>query len=151
MPAPASIQVATLDKFIEGWKKWTYEDMTATWSDDCKQRMRPFTMGVPARSRAEVAHVLPTLISVLKNYKFEVVDIVHDAAKGKAVVYATSTADTLFDDFKWTNEYAIFVTFTEDGTQINKMEEMVDTAFFQEFFPKFQKYLSEQGAPNNSH
>jgi hypothetical protein len=40
---------------------------------------------------------------------------VHDAAKSKAVIYATSKADTPFGDFKWTNEYAVFVTFTEDG------------------------------------
>lgn len=73
-------------------------------------------------------------------------EVIHDAAKGKAVIYATSYADTIFDDFKWTNEYAVFITFTENGEQINKMEEMVDTAFFQEFFPRFQKYLIEQEA-----
>lgn len=70
----------------------------------------------------------------------------HDAAKGKAVIYATSKADTPFGDFKWTNEYAVFVTFTEDGKQINKMEEMIDTAFFNDFFPKFQKYLHEEAS-----
>lgn len=30
------------------------------------------------------------------------------------------------------NEYAAFVTLTEDGKQISKIEEMVDTAFFAE-------------------
>jgi len=65
---------------------------------------------------------------------------VHDAAKSKAVIYATSKADTPFGDFKWTNEYAVFVTFTEDGEKVSKVEEMVDTAFFQEF----QKTVFEQ-------
>ena len=73
----------------------------------------------------------------------------HDASKGKAVIYATSGGDTPFGDFRWTNEYAMFVTFTEDGKQINRTEEMVNTAFYQEFFPKFQKYLSEQKALGN--
>ena len=68
----------------------------------------------------------------------------HDASKGKAVIYATSGGDTPFGDFRWTNEYAMFVTFTEDGKQINRTEEMVNAAFYQEFFPRFQKYLSEQ-------
>ena len=72
----------------------------------------------------------------------------HDAAKSKAVIYATSNADTPFGDLKWTNEYAVFVTFTEDGTQINRMEEMVDTAFFQQFMPKFQQYMGEQEVAN---
>ena len=61
-------------------------------------------------------------------------------------MYATSRADTPFGDFKWTNEYAVFVSFTEDGEQINKVEEMVDTAFYQEFFPKFQRYMSGREA-----
>lgn len=71
-------------------------------------------------------------------------EIVHDAAKSKAVIYATSYADTIFEGFKWTNEYAVFLTFTEDGENVSKTEEMVDTAFFREFFPKLQKYLIEQ-------
>ena len=73
----------------------------------------------------------------------------HDASKGKAVIYATSKADTPFGDFKWTNEYATFVTFTEDGEQINRTEEMVNTAFYREFFPKFQKYVTEGKASSD--
>ena len=73
----------------------------------------------------------------------------HDASKGKAVIYATTRADTPFGDFKWTMEYAVFVSFTEDGEQINRMEEMMDTAFYHEFFPKFQRYMSEQKALGN--
>ena len=78
----------------------------------------------------------------------EVYEVVHDAERSKAVIYLTSTADTPWEDFKWNNEYSVFVTFTEDGKQINKMEEMVDTALFKEFSPRFQKYLSEQKAPD---
>ncbi|ORY69634.1 uncharacterized protein BCR38DRAFT_333345 [Pseudomassariella vexata] len=146
MAATAQIQAATLEKFIAGWKKWTPEDMMAVWSDDCEQRMLPFSLGVPPRSRAEVKVILPKLIEVLTNFELEVYQVIHDAAKSKAVIYATTRADTPFGEFKCTNEYAVFVTFTEDGKQINRMEEMVDTAFYQEFFPKFQKYLSEQRA-----
>lgn len=72
-------------------------------------------------------------------------EVVHDVAKGKAVVYANSTADTPFGDFQWRNECAVLFSFTGDGEQINRLEEMVDTGFYREFFPKFQKYLQEQG------
>jgi hypothetical protein len=43
---------------------------------------------------------------------------------------------------RWTNEYSVFTSFSEDGTKITRLEEMVDTAFFQHFFPKFQQYLA---------
>jgi hypothetical protein len=67
-----------------------------------------------------------------------VYDIIHDVAKGKACVYATSKADTPYDGFKWTNEYAAFLTLSEDGKKVAKIEEMVDTAFFAE--------MAKQGA-----
>lgn len=70
----------------------------------------------------------------------------HDSDRGKAAIYATSHADTPFGDFKWSNEYAVFITFSADGEKIDNMEEMIDTAFYREFFPKFQKYLSEKRA-----
>ncbi|KAM0795935.1 hypothetical protein BDR22DRAFT_882858 [Usnea florida] len=148
MPAPAHIQTATLDRFIGGWRKWTPEDWMATWSGDCVQKMLPLSLGVPAKSVAQVKVILPRLMEILTNYELHIYEIVHDAPKGKAVVYATSRADTPFGDFKWTNEYAVFVSFTEDGEQINKVEEMVDTAFYQEFFPKFQRYMSGREAPS---
>lgn len=72
-------------------------------------------------------------------------NIVHDAANGTAAVYATSSADTPVPDEKWTNEYAIFLWLTEDGMKVKRLEEMVDSAFYQHFFPKFQNYLVEQG------
>ena len=68
----------------------------------------------------------------------------HDVPRGKAVIYASSRADTPFGDFKWTNEYAVFLSFTEDGEQINGYDEMVDTAFYHEFFPKFQRHMRDQ-------
>ena len=74
--------------------------------------------------------------------------VVHDVARSKAAIYAVSKADTPFEDFKWNNEYAVFVTLTDDGTQIIGMEEMVDTAFYQKFRPRFEKYMQEQGAVN---
>lgn len=78
----------------------------------------------------------------------DIYQIVHDAAKSKAAIYAKSTADTPFDDFNWNMEYAVFLTFSEEGKHIEKYEEMLDTALFKEFFPKFQKYLGE---PQTSH
>ncbi|KAG6358772.1 hypothetical protein INS49_012291 [Diaporthe citri] len=46
---------------------------------------------------------------------------------------------------KWTNEYAIFITFSEDGHRVSKLEEMLDSAFFRDFFPKLRKHISGHG------
>lgn len=71
--------------------------------------------------------------------------MVHDAAKGKAVIYAISQADTSLG-MEWRNECATFVTLDESGEKIVKLEEMVDSAFMKAFFPIFQKYMREQAS-----
>lgn len=67
--ATAEAQAATLAKFIEGWKTFTPESWTETWTDDCTQNFLPFTMGVPPRTKPEVLKLLPSLLGVLLNYK----------------------------------------------------------------------------------
>jgi hypothetical protein len=71
MPGPAEAQARTLDQFIEGWKAWTPEAWTASWSPDCLQKMLPFTLGVPAKSLDEVLYILPKMMEVLTNYEVE--------------------------------------------------------------------------------
>lgn len=69
-------------------------------------------------------------------------EIVHDVPKSKVVVYALSKGKTPFGE--WTNEYAVFITFDDSGREIVKIEEMVDSAFMNDFFPKFQNYVRTQ-------
>ena len=71
-------------------------------------------------------------------------EVVHDVPQRKAVVYALSTGKTSFGD--WASDYAVFFTFDESGEKIVKLEEMVDSAFMKDFFPKFQGYMREQMA-----
>ncbi|KAF5131503.1 hypothetical protein MHUMG1_07654 [Metarhizium humberi] len=133
MPAPAEVQAATIDKFIEGWGTNNPEAWVQLWTDDCTNKILPFSLGAPPMSKdTVVSKALPKLFGNLANWKLQVYEVVLDTKKSKAAIYATSKADTPFGDFKWANEYAAFVTLTEDGKQISKIEEMVDTAFFAE-------------------
>lgn len=166
MPSLAE-QEATLNQFIQGWRKWSTKEMLASWDESATQKALPFSLGHPARTRAQVEDTLPILQRVVTNYevsriitqtnayiyvmkhekadyspKLKIHEIVQDVARGKAVVYAISKGDTPFGN--WTNEYAVFITFDESRRKIIKIEEMVDSAFMNEFFPKFQDYLRQQ-------
>ncbi|CBF84287.1 predicted protein [Aspergillus nidulans FGSC A4] len=66
----------------------------ASWSANCTQQILPFSLGVPASSRAEAQQVLPKLIEVLINYKAKIRKVVHDADRGTAALYVTSKADS---------------------------------------------------------
>ncbi|OKL55331.1 hypothetical protein UA08_09370 [Talaromyces atroroseus] len=146
MPAPAQIQKETIDKFLEAWGNSKAQDTMDLWSDDFEQQLLPFSLQQPVRQREHVELLYPALVSNLTNWKVDIKHIVHDADNGTAAVYATSSADTPVPEEKWTNEFSIFMTLTEDGLKVKKLEEMVDSAFYQRFFPKFQKYLAGSGA-----
>ncbi|KAK0729555.1 hypothetical protein B0H67DRAFT_638157 [Lasiosphaeris hirsuta] len=147
MPSPADAQVATLDKFLAAWQKGSAAETIALWSDDFTQRLLPLSLGRPALTRAQASAALSMMMGKLTNWKTEIRQVVHDSARGSAAVYTTAVADTPLPGGEvWNNEYGVFITFSHDGTKITKIEEMIDTAFFGEFFPKFQRYLAEQPA-----
>ncbi|KAF2209151.1 hypothetical protein CERZMDRAFT_87127 [Cercospora zeae-maydis SCOH1-5] len=143
MPASATIQAATLERFIQGWKEWTPEGMMEVMSAGYTQRTLPFSLGHPPRSKPEVEFMLPKLMEMVTNYKLDIKHIVHDATQGKAVVYAVSAGYTPFG--KWTNEYAVFIRFSEDGETVQGVDEMVDSAFMKDLMPKMQRHLIEKG------
>jgi hypothetical protein len=68
MPSLAE-QEATLNQFIQGWKKWSTEEMLASWAESATQKALPFSLGHPARTRAQVEETLPFLQRVVTNYE----------------------------------------------------------------------------------
>ena len=48
------------------------------------------------------------------------------------MLHASSTADTEIGPYA--NEYAIFLSFTEDGNQVTHFEEFVDSDYTKRFF-----------------
>ncbi|KAL2168917.1 hypothetical protein VTG60DRAFT_6687 [Thermothelomyces hinnuleus] len=142
MPAPAAIQAATLDKFIEAWKQWSPGTFFTSWTDNCTMRTLPFSAGVPLRARPETEKFLPVLMGLMSNFELTVHNVVHDAAQGKAAIYALSKADTPVGPYS--NEHALFVWFDESGEKVTKIEEMFDSIVIKDFFPKVQAYIAQQ-------
>lgn len=44
-------------------------------------------------------------------------------------------------------EYSVFITFSQEGDRVTKLEEMLDSAILQDFGPKFSNYLQNNGGP----
>ncbi|KAJ5952323.1 uncharacterized protein N7479_010736 [Penicillium vulpinum] len=147
MSDTAHIQAVTLDKFLTAWKDQAVEDTIALWSDDFKQQLLPSSLGVPSHSRAESEKIYPKLTGSLRNWKLDIKEVVHDVGRGTAAVYATSQADTPLPNEKWTTDFSIFLSFTEDGLRVNRLDEMVDSGFYADYFPKFQQWLRENMSP----
>lgn len=83
----------------------------------------------------------PLALGSDKYWQLEIHNIVHDSTHSKAVLYCITKADTPFMPYH--NEQAVFVWFDDNG-QINKVEEMFDSAFMNDFMPKFRQYMAEK-------
>lgn len=62
---------------------------------------------------------------------------IHDAAAHTCIIHASSTAETKIGPY--TNEYALILTFTEDGRRVTKFDEFVDSAYSQQFVAALAK------------
>ncbi|KAF2209145.1 hypothetical protein CERZMDRAFT_47839 [Cercospora zeae-maydis SCOH1-5] len=142
MPASADTQAATLQDFLAAWKSWDANSWLAFFDDSFEHVTMPLNLGLPPKSKAEVAATLPTMMGAIRDCEFNVHETVHDPDRNKAAVYCTSQGNT--DVGPWNMEYAAFITFNEQGDKVAKLEEMIDSAFMKEFAPKFQKYMREQ-------
>ncbi|GIK06082.1 monooxygenase AgnL5 [Aspergillus viridinutans] len=145
MPAPALIQAATLQRFILAWKKWDAQEWISTFSDDFEHVTLPVGQGIPIRSRPDVELLLPALVATVESYELTIRHVIHDPGSNKAAIYAVSKGNLPWGD--WNLEYSAFVSFTEDGKKVARLEEMLDTAFLQDFGPKYEKYLQDNGGP----
>ena len=69
----------------------------------------------------------------------------HDVEKNKAAIYAMSKGNLPWGP--WELEYSAFITFSEAGDKVARLEEMLDSAFLQDFGPKFRQYMEAQTKP----
>jgi hypothetical protein len=68
---------------------------------------------------------------------------IFDPISKKAALHLSSTAITPLGQYG--NEYAVFLSFTEDGSQITRFEEMVDSAYSEKFFKELRGHLQNHG------
>jgi ketosteroid isomerase-like protein len=57
---------------------------------------------------------------------------VHDACAHMSIIHASSTGET--DIGPYANEYALILTFTDDGKKVTKFDEFVDSAYTNKFW-----------------
>lgn len=162
MVAADEVQEATLQRFIDAWKRWNAEEMISVFDEgqDFRQVTMPFQMNVKERTRSEVQKTLPYVVRAVSNYevsvdskhetlkiitdgqKISIHRVIHDQKKGEAAIYAISKGDTPFGP--WNMEYAVFLTFSESGDKISRIEEMLDSNHAQWFGPQLHKWIASQ-------
>jgi ketosteroid isomerase-like protein len=70
--------------------------------------------------------------------KFKVWKIISDPKQRSAAVHATAVGDTPLGVYE--NEHVFFLSFTDDGKKVNRVEEYVDTSYSEDFVKKVKEY-----------
>ncbi|RAR15476.1 hypothetical protein DDE83_001117 [Stemphylium lycopersici] len=130
-------QQDTARAVIEAYNAWNIDDIMAYRSPDCKHRVLPASMNRTAKTNAEYRAYLSEIMHLYSNFTVEVEEEIHDATKHTCIIHARSTASTPIGPYG--NEYALILTFTDDGRKVTKFDEFVDSAYSQQFVAALAK------------
>ncbi|KAF2174248.1 hypothetical protein M409DRAFT_49108 [Zasmidium cellare ATCC 36951] len=135
----AAKQLATAQKFVDGYNEWTAQGVVRARSDDCVHAVLPVSLNRPPRTNADYKLFFGNVEPHMSDFHMKVVKIVNDPEQKMAVVHATGNGETPFMPYR--NEYAFFLAFSEDREKVERIEEFLDSKFTTEFFQKMQEYL----------
>jgi ketosteroid isomerase-like protein len=103
---------------------------------ECQQQALPSSMGKLAKNNTEYRKYLEKIVPLFLNFTVTVHREFHDAEARTSIIHASSRAITSVGAYS--NEYALFLSFTEDGKKITKIDEFVDSAYSAQFFAKLK-------------
>ncbi|EMD88492.1 hypothetical protein COCC4DRAFT_29062 [Bipolaris maydis ATCC 48331] len=130
-------QKNTARAVIDAYNAWDIEAILAYQSPDCEHRVLPASINRAAKSNDEYRTYLNKIMPQYSNFTVTVMEETHDARAHKCIIYASSTAQTKIG--LYANEYALILTFTEDGTKVTKFDKFIDSAYSQQFVAALAK------------
>ena len=136
------ILLKTANSAIDGYNKWTIAAILAPRSPSCIHQTLPSSLNRPARTNDEYAAYFGSILHAFQNWALTVHYTIVDEVKRTVVMKVTSRANT--DIGLYENEYMIVFWMTEDGSQVERVEEWVDSAYSKNFLGKLWEHLAEK-------
>ncbi|PSN58735.1 hypothetical protein BS50DRAFT_580500 [Corynespora cassiicola Philippines] len=124
-------QKETARAMIDAYNSWDIDSILAYRTPECQHQILPSSMGRAAKSNDEYRAYLHMIMPLYSNFTAVVLEEIHDAEAHTSIMHTSSTADT--DIGQYTNEYVLILSFTEDGKQVTKFDEFVDSAYTEGF------------------
>ncbi|KAG9380216.1 hypothetical protein A1F94_009111 [Pyrenophora tritici-repentis] len=136
---------ATAREVIRAYNVWDIEAILAYRTPDCKHQVLPLSMNRTGKSNDEYRAYFESIRPNYVNFTATVIEELHDAKTHKCIIHARSKAQTAIG--LYANEYALILSFTEDGKKVSHFDEFVDSAYS----VKFQADLAKALAGNSTH
>ncbi|KAI7115138.1 hypothetical protein KC343_g18671 [Hortaea werneckii] len=133
----------TAHAVCDGYERWEMDAVMAPRAHDCIHHLGPKSLARPLRNNEQYRAYFHTVQTLFQDFKIEVADQVFDEGQKKAALHVFGSATSPVG--KYEQEYTWFLTFSEDGTKVKRMEEMIDSAYLAEFFKRLNHYVEVGG------
>ncbi|KAI4670300.1 uncharacterized protein J4E79_000581 [Alternaria viburni] len=125
--ANLAAQKVVAKEVIAAYNAWDIERILGYRTPDCKQNILPASLNRTAMTNDEYRVFFKRIEPLYENFTARVLQETHDPEAHTCIIHARSTATTAIGPYG--NEYALILTFTEDGTKVKYFDEFVDSAY----------------------
>ncbi|KAF7198059.1 Core atranone cluster (CAC) protein 11 [Pseudocercospora fuligena] len=132
----------TAMRLIEGYNKWTMDDIMAPRSPNCSQQVYPARMDRPKMDNDTYRTFFSGMIPRFEDFRMEVLDVFEDRERHKVVLHARSTAKSAIGPYA--NEYSLMLTMTEDDKQVLEIKEFLDSGYTEDFFQRLSAHAASR-------
>jgi hypothetical protein len=127
---------------VEGFNKFTTEDIIAPFAPTATHQLLPLSLGRPVWSNDGYLEYLKPILAEFQNFRLVLLDAVEDQTRNKVVLHAASRADTPIGEYR--NEYLAIIQMTDDHRQIVSERIFSDASVVTGFLAEFRNYMVDK-------
>lgn len=138
-----STRMKTTQALLDGYSSLDVEQLTASLSRDFTHQVLPESLAMPVRNAKQFAVHATEIFSVFGEFRMHPKAIFEDQGRNAVVVHARMEGVLKVSNEEWLNECVMIISFSEDGTEVIKVTEFVDSVKAVEMRKKHAPRMNE--------
>lgn len=118
----------TTQALLDGFSSLDVDQLTAPLSSDFTHQVLPESLGMPVRNKKQFAKHAAEVFSVFSEFRMNPKAMFEDQGQNVVVVHAGMKGILKSSHEEWLNECMMIICLSEDGTEVVKITEFVDSA-----------------------
>lgn len=123
-----SARVQTAYAVCESYSSLSPDKLSSHFAEGFHHVALPSTLGMPTRSKEDFQKHAQMIFGVFETFRMTPQEVFEDPAKNTVIVHAKMGGDLFKGLGDYENEVILIMQMTEDGSQVVKLTEFVDTA-----------------------
>ncbi|CZR60712.1 uncharacterized protein PAC_10608 [Phialocephala subalpina] len=127
---------------IEGYNSWKIDKIMAPRHPDAIHEILPKTLERPVMNNTHYRSYFSAIMPYFHNFHVTINDLIEDPIQNKIAIWAKSTGSTEIGEYS--NEYMLVFYLDQEGKQIVRSLEFVDSAVTMPYMVELGKYIREK-------